>query len=66
MFDQKKKKIISNKTFICTKKKKKKKTETKSKKLLANKEKPNASVRQKQGREMGNKREEMREEGKEK
>ena len=47
-------------------KKKKKKTETKSKKLLANKEKPNASVWQKQGREMGNKREEMREEGKEK
>ena len=63
MFDQKKKRLFLIKPLFAPKKKK---TETKSKKLLANKEKPNASVWQKQGREMGNKREEMREEGKEK
>ena len=49
MFD-KEKRLFLIKLIICTKKKKKKKTETKSKKLLANKEKPNASVWQKQGR----------------
>ena len=63
---KKKKRLFLIKPLFAPKKKKKKKTETKSKKLLANKEKPNASVWQKQGREMGNKREEMREEGKEK
>ena len=62
---KKKKRLFLIKPLFAPKKKKKK-TETKSKKLLANKEKPNASVWQKQGREMGNKREEMREEGKEK